>query len=190
MVRVVEGVHDLVVFGLGFELVDEALWEVGVHVGAGLGWLRLLGSGESRRNVGLVWADGLGFSIAVSTWRILGGRVDSALGLDVVLGGLLLLRPSLRWLLVLNVANFIVGESLLLNGACALLLIRDSVLLLSVDGRSIVRAISRRVGSPAILDRRWLSHQEVFFPLDLVFLRFTLAEIKVLGRLFALAVLR
>ena len=188
MVGVVESIHDLVVFGLGFEFIDETLRDVWVHVGAGLGWLRLL-RGKSWWHVRFVRADGLRLPITVSIRRILRGRFDWAFRLDVVLSGLLLLRPLLWSLLILNVRNFVVGESLL-NGACALLLIRDSVLLLRVNRRSVICTISCRVIGSSLLNWRRISHQKVSFVLDLLCTCFTFAEIKVLGSLFVVTVLR
>lgn len=94
MVWVVESIHDLVIFRLSFEFIDEALWNVWVHIGTGLGWLRLLGCGKSWWNIRFVWANSLRFPITVSIWRIFGRRF-LAFGLDIVLRGLLLLRPFL-----------------------------------------------------------------------------------------------
>jgi hypothetical protein len=109
-----------------------------------------------------------------------------------VLSGLLLLRPFLwRSLLILLaiITNFVVGESLLLDGAFALLLKRDSVLLLVVNRGCIVWTISSRIGTITLL-WRWLSHQKVIFPLSLLCIaRLPFLEIKVLGCLFVLTVL-
>lgn len=189
MVWVVESIHDLVIFRLRFEFIDEALWNFWVHIATGLGWLRLLSSGKSWWHIRFVWANSLSFSIGLPWWRILGRRIDTAFGFDIVLSGLLLLRPFLWWLLILHV-NFVVGESLRF-GACVPLLIRESVLLLRVHWW--ILSISCWVHI-SIFDWRWLSHQKVIFLLNLLCLsrrRFiTFFEIKVLGSLFVLTVLR